>query len=33
MESEAIPVLTLKEAATRLGISTAEMEAMVKRRR
>ncbi len=29
--SEAIGVLTLKEAATRLGISTSEMEAMVKR--
>ncbi len=29
--SEAIGVLTLKEAATRLGISTGEMEAMVKR--
>jgi hypothetical protein len=28
--SEAIAVLTLREAATRLGISTSEMEAMVK---
>jgi hypothetical protein len=30
-KSEAIGVLTLREAATRLGISTGEMEAMVKR--
>jgi hypothetical protein len=30
-KSEAIDVLTLREAATRLGISTSEMEAMVKR--
>jgi len=29
--SEAIRVLTLKEAATRLGISTSDMEAMVRR--
>jgi hypothetical protein len=31
VRSEAIAVLTMREAATRLGISTAEMEAMVKR--
>jgi argonaute-like protein implicated in RNA metabolism and viral defense len=30
-KSEAIGVLTAREAATRLGISTSEMEAMVKR--
>jgi hypothetical protein len=29
--SEAIGVLTLREAATRLGITTSEMEAMVER--
>jgi excisionase family DNA binding protein len=31
VRSEAIAVLTMQEAATRLGISTGEMEAMVKR--
>jgi len=31
VKSEAIYVLTIKEAATRLGISASEMEAMVKR--
>ncbi|MGA7911236.1 MAG: hypothetical protein WCC30_06780 [Candidatus Dormiibacterota bacterium] len=30
-KSEAVGVLTLRAAATRLGISTGEMEAMVKR--
>ncbi len=30
-KSEAIGVLTMREAATRLGISTSEMEAMVER--
>jgi hypothetical protein len=30
-KSEAIGVLTMREAATRLGISTSEMEAIVKR--
>jgi hypothetical protein len=31
VRSEAIAVLTMQEAATRLGINTSEMEAMVKR--
>lgn len=31
VKSEAIGVLTMKEAATRLGITTSEMEAMVER--
>lgn len=31
VKMEAIPVLTISEAATRLGISTAEIDAMVKR--
>jgi argonaute-like protein implicated in RNA metabolism and viral defense len=31
LKNEAIGVLTLREAATRLGISTGEMEGMVKR--